>query len=133
MPLDIVEPSNLLGEGPLESCSLRVQLLIIEGQQPQRVRILLKTRPRDGDLKVRLFLKAPSFAAYRPTRASGMSNTYISKLNLAHFAQSTDDLSTNFIRNVKLGQRHVAGAEEGILGDRHNAEDSKLLATEGST
>ena len=74
---------------------------------------------------------ARSFAAYCLNLAPGRGNTYISKLNFTHFAQSTDNLSTNLIGNVELGQGHVAGAEEGILGDRHDAMVWAVLATEG--
>lgn len=83
--------------------------------------------------EVRPVLKAPRFAAYCPGLAPGRGNTYISELNLAHFPQSTDDLSTNLVRNVELGQGHVAGAEEGILGDRHDARGLDCLSTKGST
>ena len=65
--------------------------------------------------------------------ARSRSNTHISELNLSHFPKSTDNLSTNFICNVELGQGHVAGAEEGILGDRHNARSRDVSATKGST
>lgn len=65
-------------------------------------------------------------------QAPGRDNTYISELNLAHFPESTDDFSTNLVRNVELGQGHVAGAEEGIFGDRHDARSRDVLATKGS-
>ena len=65
-------------------------------------------------------------------QAPGRGNTYVSKLNLAHFPQSTDDFSTNLVRNVELGQGHVAGAEEGIFGDRHDARGRNVLAAKGS-
>ena len=76
---------------------------------------------------------APSFAAYCANPVPGRGNTYISELNFTHFTQSTDDLSTNLIGNVELGQGHVARAEEGILGDRHDAMIWAALATEGLT
>ena len=38
LPLNIVKPSNLLGEGPLESCSLRIQLYERECQRARTVK-----------------------------------------------------------------------------------------------
>lgn len=42
LSLNIVEPSNLLGERPLESCSLRIQLLERECQRARNVRSSLR-------------------------------------------------------------------------------------------
>jgi hypothetical protein len=41
--------------------------------------------------------------------------TYISELDLTNLTQGTDDLSSDFIGNVELGQAHLRRAEEGIL------------------
>ena len=38
LSLNIVEPSNLLGEGPLEGCGLRIQLSMMQCQQAQHTR-----------------------------------------------------------------------------------------------
>ncbi|RAH43312.1 uncharacterized protein BO95DRAFT_213684 [Aspergillus brunneoviolaceus CBS 621.78] len=43
-----------------------------------------------------------------------IDETYISEFNLTKFTQSTDNLSTDFIGNVKLGQAHVRRPEEGV-------------------
>ena len=41
-------------------------------------------------------------------------NTYISELDLTNFTQSTDNLSSDFVGNVELGQAHIRRAEEGV-------------------
>ena len=46
LSLNIVESSNLLGKGPLKSCSLRVQLSEIERQQARHARIVQKLSER---------------------------------------------------------------------------------------
>ena len=137
LSLNIVESANLLGEGFLEGCGLRVQLSMTRHQQAREVKDVQLRTERDHERarhsRVHPIIMAPDFADYCLNSAPGIGNTYISKLNFTHFTQSTDDFSTNLIGNVELGQGHVARAKEGILGDRHDAMGWAFLATEGLT
>ena len=82
--------------------------------------LLVLGTQEDCDSRVCLVLEAAAIQA---------QHTYISKLDLAYFAQRIDNLSTNLIRDVELGQGHVAGAEEGILRHGHDAKGWDVLAT----
>ncbi len=64
--------------------------------------------------------------------ASVMSNTYISKLNLAQLPQSTDDFSAYLVGDVQLGQGHIRRAEQRILGDTHAARRERRASLAGS-
>ena len=50
-------------------------------------------------------------------------STHITEIHHAQFTQRTDNLASNFIRNVQLRQRHVRRAEQRILGGRHGGGD----------
>lgn len=79
LSLNIVQATDFLGEGPLESVRVRVQLL----------------------------QSASSHQAF--------CITYVAELNLADFTQCTDDLSSDLVGDVELGQAHLRRAEEGVL------------------
>lgn len=79
LSFDVVQATDLLGEGTLESVRVRVQLLQSAGSH------------------------------------QAWCITYIAELDLTNFTQSTDDLSSDFVGDVELGQAHVRRAEEGVL------------------
>lgn len=87
LPLDIIQPTNLLGKSTLESIGIRVKLY------PTTIRVSL-------------------FSGSVGSKGGGVS--YVSELHLAKFTQSADDLSSDFVGDVELGQAHVRRAEEGV-------------------
>jgi hypothetical protein len=86
LPLDIVQTTNLLGESSLESVGVRVELASMASQWGRGQSTVMKGQPW----------------------------THISELDLANFTQSADDLSSDLVGNIELGQAHVRRAEEGI-------------------
>lgn len=59
---------------------------------------------------VRVRVQLLRSAGYHQARCS----TNISKLDLANFSQCTDDLSSDLVGDVELGQTHIRRAEEGV-------------------
>ncbi len=55
-----------------------------------------------------------------------LQDTYISELNLPDLSQSIQNLTADFVSNVKLNQAHIRRAEHGVLVVHHGEEEWAL-------
>jgi hypothetical protein len=96
LSFDIIESSDLFGEGSLEGGNIGVQLqntqAISFGSGLQRVDQRFTTRKRA---------------------------THIAKLNQAHFSECADCFSADFCRYVQLYERHLGRAEHRVWFPAH--------------
>lgn len=91
LPLDIVEASDLVCEGPLESAEVRIELEYIR----------------------RSVLGCNSLST-----CIG-SLTYVSELHQTQLSQRVDDFSPDLIGDVQLHHAHLRRAEHGVLSGSH--------------